>query len=344
MGTTTLAALTPPRPATTVAAASLAATPPASAAPAAATAAAVVSCYDVLDVCRACGVTDFTDGKYVDERNDRTGYLQAQRRQAEYLLDQIDCGRWSRVLDIGCGYGRIVEAARARGARATGITISRPQLEANRARGLDVHLVNYRNLFRDEAFDHWEGAFSGLVANGSLEHFVQAEEAAAGLADERYAEFFAICRRLVGDGGKLATTAIHWRYQGQMHPASMTGDPRRWPQGSFNYHLCSLHRSFGGWYPAPGQLERCAAGHFRLVGAEDGTHDYFLTSEHWVRQMRRALVTDPRSWPTACRALVRMPRAALHMLRCVLIDESWNYQFRGDPAPTQLWRHTWEAV
>src|SRR5262245_56273017 len=75
---------------------------------------AVKACYDVLDLCRACGIHDFTDGKYVDERNDRAAYLEAQARQAEYLLDQIDCRTGSRILDIGCGYGRILEGAAVR--------------------------------------------------------------------------------------------------------------------------------------------------------------------------------------------------------------------------------------
>jgi cyclopropane fatty-acyl-phospholipid synthase-like methyltransferase len=314
--------------------------------PPAETAAAVVACYDVLDLCRACGIVDFTDGKYLEDRNDRAAYLDAQRRQADYLLDQIRCVGGSRILDIGCGYGRVLEAAALRGAQATGITISQPQLIDNRARGLDVRLCNYRNIFRDgpsEPADDWRCAFDGLVANGSLEHFVQAEEAAAGLADDRYSEFFDICRRLLPPGGRLATTAIHWRFAGQMHPTSMTGDPDRWPKGSLNYHLCSLHRSFGGWYPSPGQLERCAAGRFKLIEAEDGTHDYWLTSEHWVKQIRRSLITSPRCWAAAAAMLARMPRAALDMLRCVLVDQSWNYQFR-DPAPTQLWRHTWVAL
>src|SRR6185295_4515528 len=109
----------------------------------------VVSCYDVLDVGRGCGITDFTDGKYVDDRNDRDAYPDAQQRQANYLLDQIDCGLGSRVLDIGCGYGRIIEAANKRGANGSGLTISPPQFSNNTARGLDVHLCNYRNLFRE---------------------------------------------------------------------------------------------------------------------------------------------------------------------------------------------------
>jgi cyclopropane fatty-acyl-phospholipid synthase-like methyltransferase len=307
------------------------------------TAAAVRTCYDVLDLCRGCGITDFTDGKYFDDRNSRGAYLAAQRQQSEYLLDQIDCDLESRVLDVGCGYGRILAAAMGRGAVATGLTISPPQAAADREDGLDVRLCNYRELFQRPEFAAWEHSFDGVIANGSLEHFVQTEDAAAGRADEIYAEFFDICRRLLRPGGKLATTAIHARRVGQVNPADLLGDPERWPRGSETYHAANLHRSFGGWYPEPGQLERCAAGAFELVAAEDGTHDYLLTSEYWMRRIRRSLAIDPRSWPRAISTFMRQPRATLQMLRCLLVDESWTYQFR-DPAPAQLWRHTWVAV
>ncbi|RIK84706.1 MAG: hypothetical protein DCC67_04680 [Planctomycetota bacterium] len=307
------------------------------------TAPAVRRCYDVLDLCRGCGITDFTDGKYADDRNDRQAYLAAQRRQAEYLLDQVDCRADSRVLDVGCGYGRILRAAAERGARATGITIAPPQLAAGRAAGLDVHLVNYRDLFFDVRFTSWQHAFTGVIANGSLEHFVQCEDAALGLADHVYAEFFDICRRLLRPGGRLATTAIHARRIGQVNPADLTAGPGRWPRGTLNYHAANLHRSFGGWFPEPGQLERCAAGRFELIAAEDGTHDYYLTSEFWMRQIKRSLALNPRSWPLAIRTFARRPVATWHMLRCLLWDESWNYQFR-DPPPAQLWRHTWAVV
>jgi cyclopropane-fatty-acyl-phospholipid synthase len=303
---------------------------------------AVRTCYDVLDLCRGCGITDFTDGKYVDDRNDRAAYLDAQRRQAEYLLDQVDCRRRSRLLDVGCGYGRIVEAATERGAIATGITISPPQVAACHERGLDVRLCNYRELNRGDYAD-WKHAFDGIVANGSLEHFVQAEDAAERRADEMYAEFFAICRQLLRPGGKLATTAIHARYVGQVNPADLLAGPAPWPPGSVNYHAANLHRSFGGWFPEPGQLEHCAEGYFRLTAAEDGTHDYYLTSEHWMRQIKRSLAFNPRSWPSAARTFARQPRATWRMLRCLLWDESWNFQFR-EPAPAQLWRHTWTAI
>lgn len=307
------------------------------------TAAAVQNCYDVLDLCRGCGITDFTDGKYANDRNDRQNYLAAQRRQADYLLDQIECSAGSRVLDVGCGYGRILEAAAARGGDAVGITISPPQVANCRGRGLKVELCNYRELFNDGRYTAWEYAFDGIIANGSLEHFVQCEDAAAGHADEMYAEFFDVCHRLLRPGGKLATTAIHARSVGQVNPSDLVSGPERWPKGSLNYHAANLHRSFGGWFPEPGQLEHCAAGRFRLIAAEDGTHDYFLTSEYWMRQIKRSLAFNPASWPIAARTFVRQPKATWQMLRCLLWDESWNYQFR-EPAPAQLLRHSWQAI
>jgi cyclopropane-fatty-acyl-phospholipid synthase len=304
---------------------------------------AVRRCYDVLDLCRGCGITDFTDGKYIDDGHDRTAYIAAQRRQACYLLDEVGCERGSRILDIGCGYGRLLAAATARAAIATGITISPPQAADSRSRSLDVRLVNYRELFTGGEYDGWEHAFDGIIANGSLEHFVQCEDAAAGRADAMYSEFFEICHRLLRPGGRLATTAIHARQVGQVKAADLTAGPDRWPRGSLNYHAANLHRSFGGWFPEPGQLERCAEGYFTLAAAEDGTHDYLLTSEYWITRIKRSLAIDPRSWPIALATFARQPQATWQMLRCLLWDQSWNYQFR-DPAPAQLWRHTWVAV
>lgn len=303
----------------------------------------VESCYDVLDLCRACGIDDFTDGIYDVADESRAAYLAAQQRQANYLLDQVDCKFGTRILDIGCGYGRILKTAGDRGAEAMGITISPRQVTEDRRRGLSVYLCNYRDLFRSGAYDGWEHAFDGIVANGSLEHFVQVEDAATGRADDMYAEFFEICRRLLRPGGKMATTAIHARRVGQVNPHDLLRGPAAWPKGSETYHAANLHRSFGGWYPEPGQLESVSGGLFKLTAAVDGTEDYLRTSEYWVSQIRRSLVLSPKAWAAAAAAMTRQPRAAWRMLHCLLVDQSWNYQFR-DPAPAQLWRHTWQAV
>src|SRR5262245_38127184 len=80
----------------------------------------VVACYALLDYFMpACGYDDFTEGMY--EGDPHRPYDAAQARQAEVLLDRAGCGPSSRIIDIGCGHGRILKTAAARGARAVGI-------------------------------------------------------------------------------------------------------------------------------------------------------------------------------------------------------------------------------
>jgi cyclopropane fatty-acyl-phospholipid synthase-like methyltransferase len=316
------------------------------------TAPAVRACYDLLTVVPACGLTDLTDGKYLDDVNDRVAYLAAQERQAEYLLDQVHCGEGTRLLDIGCGYGRILEQAARRGARPIGITISPPQVAADRDRGLDVRELNYRHIFCDSnppltppyqgGESTWERAFDAIVANGSLEHFVQLGDALAGRGDEVYEEMFAICRRLLVDGGRFVTTAIHFHQVGQFDPVEIARGHQVHPRGSDRYQYAMLVELFGGWYPEPGQLARCAEPYFELIEEEDGTHDYHLTSEHWQRRFFRSLAYNPRVWWALARQFRKRPRAALAMFKLQVFAQSWPWQFRP-PAPMRLLRQTWVA-
>ena len=302
----------------------------------------VYTCYDLLDLAPAGGVIDFTDGKYADGRNDRVAYLEAQHRQAEYLLDQAACSRGTRLLDIGCGYGRILQHAARRGAAPIGITISPPQAAYCNAHGLNAYVLNYRDIFRD-GDTAWKGAFDSIIANGSLEHFVQVADAAAGQAEAIYADMFHIFRQVLRDGGRLVTTAIHFRRIAQMMPAELVAGPAAHPRGSEKFHFAMvLQRTFGGWYPEPGQLERCATPYFELIEEEEGTEDYRRTSEYWLKRLRWSAALDPRVWWTLGRKWWKSPSAVAEMLRCQIWDQSWAWQFRP-PAPTRLLRQTWLA-
>jgi cyclopropane fatty-acyl-phospholipid synthase-like methyltransferase len=319
------------------------------------TSAKVRLCYDLLDIAPLCGVTDLTDGKYLDERNDRSAYLAAQSRQAEYLLDQALCELGTRLLDIGCGYGRILEHAGRRKAAAIGISVSPQQVARCRKRGLAVYELDYRNIFGSprtnpplapsyEGGKHpWEHAFDAIIANGSLEHFVQASDAAAGRADAIYEEMFMICRRLVVSGGRLVTTAIHFGDLNQFDPTAILRGSAAHPRNSPFFQFATLVETFGGWYPEPGQLERCANSCFELIEEDDGTHDYYLTSEYWLRQLKWSLLAKPRVWFAVLAKSRQHPRDVLRMLRSHLYDQAWYWQFRP-PAPMRLLRQTWLAI
>ena len=299
----------------------------------------VVACYAVLDrLMTACGFTDYTDGMY--EGQPERPYAAAQARQAEVLLDRAGCRAGGRLLDIGCGHGRILRAAQARGALPTGITVSPKQVRQGQRTNLDVRLLDYKNI--DGA---WDGQFDAVIANGSLEHFAQPDDAAAGRDDAVYRRLFATVHRVLSPtavAGRFVTTAIHFRRR--PNPKDLLRPATDFPHGSDGFHWSRLAHAFGGWYPVPGQLERCARGFFELIHEEDGTSDYLRTSESWVRGVWRTL-GSPRGLKVAlCGAplVLRHPFQLVALLRCLLGSESWNWQFRGDPSPALLLRQTWE--
>jgi cyclopropane fatty-acyl-phospholipid synthase-like methyltransferase len=74
------------------------------------TAKTVVFCYDLLDLAATGGIEDYAEGIY--ERDLNKSYIDAQRAQVNYLLDEIKCYEGSHILDIGCGNGALLESAR----------------------------------------------------------------------------------------------------------------------------------------------------------------------------------------------------------------------------------------
>jgi cyclopropane fatty-acyl-phospholipid synthase-like methyltransferase len=220
--------------------------------------------------------------------------------------------------------------------------VSPEQAQRNTAAGLTVRLENYKTLGPE-----WDGQFDAVIANGSLEHFAQPADAAAGRDDEVYRHLFETVAGVLDParrGARFVTTAIHFR--DRPDPRDLLRPPSDFPPGSAGFHWARLAHTFGGWYPVRGQLERCAGGRFRLVHEEDGTADYRLTSDAWLATVRRVLrsVRGPRVAASALAAFARRPVHTVRILRCVMGSESWNWQFRGDPAPTVLLRQTWERV
>lgn len=299
----------------------------------------VVNCYSAVDrLFPACGLFDLTEGIY--HGNSETPYEIAQANQHNYLLEQALCGPGGRLLDIGCGYGTLLERAQERGAAGTGITIAPEQAAFCRSRHLNVLPLDYRALPND-----WNGTFDCIIANGAIEHFVCPEDVAARRADEIYRQLFAAVHRLIDPHSasrRFVTTTIHVVREPR-DALAIRRNPLRFHCGSDDFHWSVLEAGWGGYYPSIGQLRRCANGFFELIDEVDGTEDYRLTSDEWLRRIRRALT----SWQAAniigrlLPVLVRAPRQVLALLFATFVSESWNWQFRPPDPPTRLLRQTW---
>src|SRR2546425_11351997 len=92
-------------------------------------------------------LADFSGAKYDGDFS--LTLAEAQRRKHDYVAEQIGIESGRRVLDLGCGWGGLLNYIRSRGASGLGVTLSSAQLESCRRHGLDVYLQDAREGTRD---------------------------------------------------------------------------------------------------------------------------------------------------------------------------------------------------
>jgi cyclopropane-fatty-acyl-phospholipid synthase len=217
-------------------------------------------------------LADFSGAKYDGDFS--LSLEEAQRRKHEFVAEQIGIGPGRRVLDLGCGWGPLLDFARRRGATGVGITLSSAQAAACRRQGLEVHLQDARRVGPD-AF----GRFDAVASLGAFEHFCSPEDHAAGRQDDVYRDLFARIASLLGDGARLyLQTMVFGRNMIPLEAIEITA-----PRHSDEWYLALMARQFPGSLLPYGeeQIVRTADPHFRLVSSESGRLDYIETIRQW---------------------------------------------------------------
>jgi cyclopropane-fatty-acyl-phospholipid synthase len=220
-------------------------------------------------------LADFSGAKYDGDFS--LSLEEAQRRKHHYVAEQIGIGPGRRVLDLGCGWGPLLDFARSQGAAGVGVTLSSAQAAACRRHGLDVHLLDARQVTRDSL-----GPFDAVASLGAFEHFCSPKEHRAGRQEEIYRGLFARIASLLQDGGRLYLQTMV--FGPSMIPLERIDIDA--PRDSDAWYLALLSHQFPGSFLPSGQeqIVRSATPHFRLVSSVSGRVDYIETIRQWRKR------------------------------------------------------------
>jgi cyclopropane-fatty-acyl-phospholipid synthase len=238
-------------------------------------------------------LADFSGAKYDGDFS--LTLEQAQRRKHEYVAEQIGIGPGRRVLDLGSGWGPMLNFVRERGGEGVGVTLSSAQAEACRRHGLEVHMHDARKVTRDTF-----GPFDAVASLGAFEHFCSPEDYRAGRQEDVYRELFRNTATVLPDGGRLYLQTMVFG-PNMIDPDRVSIDA---PRDSDEWYLALMQHQFPGSFLPFGkeQIVRTAAPSFRLVESSSGRLDYIETIKQW-----RARFAEP-SWRKRLLKLRLVPR------------------------------------
>lgn len=193
----------------------------------------------------------------------------AQTLKLDHHIALADAAGKERVLDIGCGWGAMLEhlVQHAGVGSATGLTLSSSQANFVRGKaraGITVREESWRDHKPEKPYD-------AIVSIGAFEHFVHpglrgAEKLAA------YREFFRWCADALVSKGRLSLQTICYVAPPddvERERSAFIGD-KIFPESELPLI----------WEPAA-----AAEGIFELERLRNDREDYFQTLRHWERNL-----------------------------------------------------------
>lgn len=170
-----------------------------------------------------------------------------------------------KLLDVGCGSGVWMAFCKKRDVEVVGLTLSKEQAQVVAAKGLNVHVRDYR-----EAHEEFFGMFDRITALGSSEHLSTASGSLNGtLARDRSVRKFTETWRLFNR---------YLKNDGRVYLTLLTINPEaKWSLMDW-FQTYILERTYGGYYPQIKDLVEKVVPQtgFEISDLHDRTRDY-----HW---------------------------------------------------------------
>ncbi len=203
----------------------------------------------------------------------------AQKAKLEHICRKLRLKPGERLLDIGCGWGGLVQYAAARyGVQALGITLSESQAALARSRiiaaGLNercqIEVCDYRDLIGAAPFDK-------VVSVGMFEH----------VGGAQLPTYFAAAYRLTRPGGLFLNHGIAAPASEALAPRQSWLMQRLWRQGAFIQRYVFPD---GELLPPREAIRQGELAGFETRDVESLREHYALTLRHWVQRLeaRRA--------------------------------------------------------
>jgi cyclopropane-fatty-acyl-phospholipid synthase len=192
----------------------------------------------------------------------------AQLRKIDYHLHSAGISRARHILDVGCGWGSLLERALTypQVATATGLTLSEAQFQYIAAR--DIAGLKVR---KESWISHRPVAkYDSIVSIGALEHFASPGDS----RDEKielYREFFQRCRSWLNPDGAMSLQTIAY---GTMQPNETN-------------EFISRHIFPDAALPQPHEIVEAASGSFELTLLRNDRLQYGRTCDLWYQNLRR---------------------------------------------------------
>jgi len=214
-----------------------------------------------------------TEGRYCKNKNNcdlNKSVEVAQKAQHDFILDKLDVKEGTRIIDLGCGYGNLLNEAKKRGAKCFGVSLSEPQIKYLKNNlNIDGIVCDYHNLP-----DELNGKFDCIVNNGSLEHLAFIEDKKNNLHNKQYEEFFENTAKLFDPKSKNKKRFITCLHKD-------TERVKKWNRWDwFNAYIIQM--SYGGYYPdAPNGLTKNMK-NYKIIYQYDAMRDYEITSRKGI--------------------------------------------------------------